>query len=145
MGLGVIIRDSVGKLLVVVTAPKDHISTAAQAESTALLRAMVICTELGYYQVCFEGDAKVVVDAVNSNNEDNSWLGQMTEDMQQMMKRNQAWSLKFVFRSANKAAHTAAQFAIRDVGEKVWFENGPVEVCNSVLEEVVMLDVILPV
>ncbi|KAF5450136.1 hypothetical protein F2P56_030511 [Juglans regia] len=68
MGMGVIIRDSEGRLLAVVTASKDHISSAAQAESAALHRVMDLCTELGLNKVCFEGDAKVVVDAVNSKN-----------------------------------------------------------------------------
>ncbi|KAF5454972.1 hypothetical protein F2P56_024597 [Juglans regia] len=115
MVMGVIIKDSEGRLLAVVTVSKDHISTAAQAESAALHRAMDLCTEVGINQACFEGDAKVVVDAVNSKNEDNSWLGQMTEDLQQLMKSNQASSLNFVNKSANKAAHTASKLAIRDV------------------------------
>ncbi|KAF5442857.1 hypothetical protein F2P56_035473 [Juglans regia] len=82
MGLGVIIKDLEGSLLAVVTASKDHISSVAQAESAALHKAMDLCTKLGLNQVCFERDAKVVVDAVNSKNEDNSWLGQMIEDLQ---------------------------------------------------------------
>lgn len=43
------------------------------------------------YQVSFEGDAKVVIDAVNSNKEDNSWLEQVTKDLQQLVDCNPAW------------------------------------------------------
>ncbi|XP_041001630.1 uncharacterized protein LOC121247328 [Juglans microcarpa x Juglans regia] len=105
MGLGVIIRDSIGRVQAMVTGPKDHISSAAQAESVALLRAMDLCTELGFNQVCFEGDAKAIMDAVNSKGEDNSWIGQMIEDMQLLIRRNQAWSLRFVQRTVNRVAH----------------------------------------
>ncbi|KAF5455032.1 hypothetical protein F2P56_024651 [Juglans regia] len=111
MGLGVIIRDSIGRVQAVVTGPKDHISSTAQAESVALLRAMNLCTELGFNQVCFEGYAKAIVDAVNSKGEDNSWIGQMIEDMELLTRRNQAWSPRFVQRTANRVAHMAAKLA----------------------------------
>ncbi|KAF5451881.1 hypothetical protein F2P56_026941 [Juglans regia] len=71
-GGGVVIRDSDGSVQAALTFYKDHISSALQVESTALLRAMELCSELGFNQVCFEGDAKLVVDAVNSKRVDNS-------------------------------------------------------------------------
>ncbi|XP_040990891.1 uncharacterized protein LOC121238102 [Juglans microcarpa x Juglans regia] len=117
MGLGIIIRDAGGSLQAVLTAFKDHISSAFYVESAALHRAMSFCIELDLNQVCFEGDAKVVVDAVTSKIEDNSWLGQVTEDMQQVIKCNQVWRLNFAHRSTNKAAHKATKLAIRDVIE----------------------------
>ncbi|KAF5481662.1 hypothetical protein F2P56_002299, partial [Juglans regia] len=118
-GGGVVIRDSDGSVQAVLTTYKDHISSALQAESTALLRAMELCYELGFNQVCFEGDAKTVVDVVNSKRVDKSWLGQLTEDMQQMMKHNQAWRLNFAYRLANKAAHMIAKLAIRNARETI--------------------------
>ncbi|KAF5449973.1 hypothetical protein F2P56_030363 [Juglans regia] len=118
MGLSAIVRDSIGNVQAVVTGPKDHISSAAQAESVALLRAMDLCIELGFNQVCFEGDVKAIVDAVNTKGEDNSWIGQMIEDMQLLLRMNQAWSLRFVQRTVNRVAHMTAKLAITDSCEK---------------------------
>ncbi|KAF5454152.1 hypothetical protein F2P56_023836 [Juglans regia] len=81
MGLGIIIRDSEGSLQACLTAFKDHICLVFQAESVALHKAMELCIELGLSQVSFEGDAKVVIDAVNSKKEANSWLGRVTKDL----------------------------------------------------------------
>ncbi|XP_041011325.1 uncharacterized protein LOC121255104 [Juglans microcarpa x Juglans regia] len=143
MGGGVVIRDSDGRVQAVLTFYKDHVSSALQAKSADLLEAMELCSELGFNQVCFEGDAKIVVDAVNSKRLDNSWLGQWTKDMQQIMKYNQAWRLNFAYRSANKAAHTAAKLAIRNVRETIWLEEGPLEVLTIVQEDLLMYDVIV--
>ncbi|KAF5443081.1 hypothetical protein F2P56_035670, partial [Juglans regia] len=83
MGMGVVIRDSKGDLQATLVASRDNISSAFLAESFALLRAMELCQDLGFNMVEFEGDAKAVVDAVKSNAEDNSWMGQVTEDTKQ--------------------------------------------------------------
>ncbi|XP_042954621.1 uncharacterized protein LOC122291036 [Carya illinoinensis] len=81
MGMGIILRDSEGGLQATFTAPKTHILLAFQAKVSALHRAMELCSELGLNQVIIEGDAKVVIDSVNSKNEDNSWLGQEIDDL----------------------------------------------------------------
>ncbi|XP_040988920.1 uncharacterized protein LOC121236535 [Juglans microcarpa x Juglans regia] len=71
MGGGVVIKDSDGSVQEVLTTYKDHISSTFQAESIALLGAMELCSELGFNQVCFEGDAKTIVNAANSKSVDN--------------------------------------------------------------------------
>ncbi|XP_042944772.1 uncharacterized protein LOC122278654 [Carya illinoinensis] len=75
MGIGVAIRDSEGELLGCLIAPKENVPSVFQVECYALHSAMVLCIELGLPQVCFEGDAKADIDAVNSNDEDSSWSG----------------------------------------------------------------------
>ncbi|XP_042950181.1 uncharacterized protein LOC122282290 [Carya illinoinensis] len=73
MGIGVVIRDSERELLGCLIAPKEHVPSVFQAKSYALHKAMELCIELELSQVCFEGDSKVVIDAVNSKEEDSSW------------------------------------------------------------------------
>ncbi|XP_042974694.1 uncharacterized protein LOC122306328 [Carya illinoinensis] len=114
MGMGIIVRDSEGKIQACLTAPKEWVFSAAQAERAALQRAMFMCFEMGMHQVIFEGDAKVVIDAINSKEMDSSWHGQETEDLQQWMAAHPFWRLFFVYRSANQAAHAAAKEAIKD-------------------------------
>lgn len=74
-------RGSEGGFQASLIAPKTHILFVAQAETAALHIAMVFCMELGLNQVILEGDAKVVIDAVNAKSEDNSWFGQEIEDL----------------------------------------------------------------
>ncbi|XP_042972830.1 uncharacterized protein LOC122304638 [Carya illinoinensis] len=137
MGIGVVIGDSEGELMECLIAPKKHVPSVFQAESYALHRVMELCIELGLSQVCFEGDAKVVIDAVNSKEEDSSWYGQKIEDLQQIMAGYPEWKIVFVHRTANVSAHTATKLAIRVSSENVWLEDDPVEVRRSIMDDLV--------
>ncbi|XP_042962509.1 uncharacterized protein LOC122296782 [Carya illinoinensis] len=75
MGMGIILRDPEGGLQASLIASKIHVLSDFQAEVSALHRAMELCIELGLNQVILEGDAKLVIDSINSKNEDNLWLG----------------------------------------------------------------------
>ncbi|XP_042972921.1 uncharacterized protein LOC122304717 [Carya illinoinensis] len=136
IGLGIVMRDSEGSLKPCLIASKEQVFSAAQAERAALQRAMDMCIEMGMNQVIFEGDAKAVIDAINSKNEDNSWHGQETEDLQQLLELHPAWRLSFAYRSANHAAHNATKEAIKETNEIVWLEDGPMVAKVFVLNDV---------
>jgi hypothetical protein len=51
-----------------------HLSKIS-AEAMAVLLAIQLCREMGFTRVHLEGDAKVVVDAVNYVDVDKSWMG----------------------------------------------------------------------
>ncbi|XP_042969036.1 uncharacterized protein LOC122301713 [Carya illinoinensis] len=142
MGIGVVVRDSEGALIGSLVAPKRNVTSAFQAEGHALHRAMVFCIELGLMHVCFEGDAKAVVDAVNSETEDNSWDGQLIEDIRQLKAAYLVWKLGFVRRSVNASAHVAAKLAVFFSCESVWLEDGPSEVRKSIMDELVCNELI---
>ncbi|KAF5444907.1 hypothetical protein F2P56_033999 [Juglans regia] len=139
MGMEIVIKDHAGNLHVSLTASMDNTNSVFQAEGEALYRAMDLCLELGLYHVIFEGDAKVVIDAVNFKKEDNMWLGQLTEVLQQFLVRNLTWILNFVHRQANKVAHTAAQLAISNVNECFWLDDGPPEVKSMATEDLICM------
>ncbi|KAG6626244.1 hypothetical protein CIPAW_15G035300 [Carya illinoinensis] len=136
MGMGIIVRDSEGGLQACLPAPREQIFSVFQAERAILHRALELCVELGMNQVIFEGDVKVVIDAINSKCEDNSWLGQEIEDIQQLMELHPTWRLSFVYRSTNNTAHTAVKVAIKEFEETVWLEDGPEVVITSILNDV---------
>ncbi|XP_041027010.1 uncharacterized protein LOC121267230 [Juglans microcarpa x Juglans regia] len=74
MGVGVVIRDSMGDVLVSLSAQIQWVNSQFMAECKALSKALELCKDLGFYNAWFEGDAKGVVDGVN-NEEDDSWVG----------------------------------------------------------------------
>ncbi|XP_042974735.1 uncharacterized protein LOC122306372 [Carya illinoinensis] len=84
-------------------------------------------------------DAKNVVDAVNSNQEDSSWLGQVIEDLQHVMAANPEWVLDFVHRSANVGAHIAAKLAVNVASEVVWLEDGPAVIKRVILDDLICI------
>lgn len=75
MGIGIVVRDFRDKVQVVLAAPKSPVKSANVAESLALLRAVILCNELGFSQMHLEGDAKALVDAINTIPTNFSWTG----------------------------------------------------------------------
>ncbi|XP_042954599.1 uncharacterized protein LOC122291013 [Carya illinoinensis] len=134
--IGIVVRDCEGKLKACLTTSRDQVFSAAQAEKAALQRALDMCIDMDLNHVVFEGDAKAIIEAVNSRNEDFSWGGQETDDLQHVMRLHPGWKLSFALRSANGAAHNAACLAIKESNERVWIESGPLAVMNSVLSDV---------
>jgi hypothetical protein len=64
MGIGVIVRDSMGEVLVTLSALKDYIIDPNIAVAMAALRAVLYCGELGFLRVILEVDALQVVQAL---------------------------------------------------------------------------------
>lgn len=57
MGVGIVIRDEKGEVLVSLSMPKSNVCSPIVAEIYALWRAVELCNELRLTDVVFEGDA----------------------------------------------------------------------------------------
>ena len=81
MGLGAVLRDSQGNLGAAKCVSRPGRLAMAATEAMAVMLAIKLCREVGCSRVQFEGDAKGVIDAVNSSEVNNSWMGQAIEDI----------------------------------------------------------------
>ncbi|KAG6627966.1 hypothetical protein CIPAW_15G166300 [Carya illinoinensis] len=72
VGIGVVMRDFIGEVLLSLSAKIMHVASPFMAECKALDRALELCKELGLYSVWFEGDALQVMERVNREEEDES-------------------------------------------------------------------------
>lgn len=72
MGLGIIIRDDEGEILVSVCANRRHVTQSALAKCYALWRAIEVCNDLAFQNVILEGDALVIIKVVNIIEKDSS-------------------------------------------------------------------------
>ncbi|XP_042972996.1 uncharacterized protein LOC122304797 [Carya illinoinensis] len=133
VGIGVVVRDFRGEVHVVVAVPRQVTKSASAAESLAMLHATLLCSELGIKQVPLEGDAKVVVEAINSSSYNSSWDGQVIEDIKAVVHAQLGWSVTFVGRDGNRAAHATAKLALSLSTECVWMEEVPTEVLPAVV------------
>ncbi|KAF5469997.1 hypothetical protein F2P56_010551 [Juglans regia] len=86
VGLGVVIRDEEGEILVAAREQINYLTDSATAECLALWKAMEVCRELNFNRVLFEGDAQVIVNAVNKGDEDYSSYGSVIEDAKKLLK-----------------------------------------------------------
>lgn len=85
IGLGVIARDCWGRVLVARSITKALVVDSATIESLATFQGMILGNELGANCIIFEGDAKQIVQAVNSKEPCNSKHGHLVQDIQEGM------------------------------------------------------------
>jgi hypothetical protein len=75
--------------------------------------------------VWLEGDAKVVVDAVNARAPVWTRWGHLVEDISLTLQNMSCWKMCFIRRAANQAAHAMARMAVKQEMERVWFNDAP--------------------
>lgn len=81
MGAGVIIRNEKGGVMATCHVQKRNVVKPALAECYALRKVMEFCRDLNFDKVTFEGDAQVVLNAMNDPVEDVSFNGSIIEEM----------------------------------------------------------------
>lgn len=87
MGKGIVIRNHEREIMVVVSLHKKIKSKPILAECMTLWRAMELCMELNTRNVIFEGDAQVLVKALNSDDSESwTWYGQVIEDIRTLLR-----------------------------------------------------------
>lgn len=59
--------------------PAESHSKSIVAKLRALRRVMVFCLKLGFDHIQFEGNAQLVVNAFNNENECSTWYGHLVE------------------------------------------------------------------
>ncbi|KAF5442058.1 hypothetical protein F2P56_037243 [Juglans regia] len=142
VGLGVVIRDEEGEILVAAR-EQINLTDSATAECLALWKAMEVCRELNFNRVLFEGDAQAIVNVVNKGDEDYFSYGGVIEDAKKMLKTIENWSVNFVYREANTAAHVLAQEALSLHRDLVWIEETPNCIRSIICKEKSCNDVIV--
>ena len=92
MGLGAVVRDETG--MVIVAKCKFFVGALdpAVAEARAVLLTIQLCRERGFTKVHFERDTQNVVSAVHSQAVDWSSFGLMVEDIRFDLQAIQCWS-----------------------------------------------------
>ncbi|CAL1404945.1 unnamed protein product [Linum trigynum] len=82
------------------------------AELLVLREAVVWCLELGFFNVSFEGDAKVIIDKINSADTRDNRLGAVLVEIVQYFRAHTGFSIRFVGREHNRVAHVVARKAL---------------------------------
>ncbi|XP_073119899.1 uncharacterized protein [Henckelia pumila] len=70
IGIGCLVRDEEGKVLICRTKVMHGVADVKEGEAMGLLEAILWVQSLGWKKVCFEIDAKGVVEAVTSSHYD---------------------------------------------------------------------------
>lgn len=119
VGMGVVIRDRQGEVVAAMSISRRDVQNPFLAEGMALWRAMVFCIETGIVDVIFEGDAKELIEVVMSDEEVDSWGGQIVEDIKQLRYQHRNWKVVFRHRESNEVAHNLAKMTLVNDEEQI--------------------------
>ena len=104
-------------------------------EAIALVHAAAMCRDGGLENIILEGDAKQVVDELNSNGSRWCRFGQLIDDIQHILQKITRWRCVFIKREANEAAHRLAKRATTNIKNRIWRNQIPDYINDVVLME----------
>ncbi|XP_042962682.1 uncharacterized protein LOC122296954 [Carya illinoinensis] len=135
MGIGVVIRDENGDVMVSLCSQRRNVRDPLVAELQALRQAMKLCADLNITDVIFEGDALKVVKAVNNPESSWEWHGQVVEDIKKVLRNRISWKVIHAYRESNYVAHFLAKFSFTVNEDRIWMEEGSEGMQVYVLKE----------
>jgi ribonuclease HI len=136
VGIGIVARDHYGNVLGAKSLTKKVVAVPKLAEAMAAYEAVIFCKDVGFYEIILEGDAKQVVDDVNSRSPKQDVSGLFVEGIKMEMQELRGVSIAHVNREANNVAHLLAKEASTLEMDGVWLEECPNFILNAVLREI---------
>ena len=125
IGLGAVIRDHNGNLLAARSVTKIGIIEPIAAEAMAAILAFQLSSELGVSNVWLEGDANMIVKAVESTEVNWSHTGHLIDDIRTILRRFPRWRISHVGREFNQAAYGLARLAKMQSIDRLWRTDYP--------------------
>jgi ribonuclease HI len=123
MGVGLVVRNVFGEVVVALAATIPCIYDPTMAEAMGAWRATSFNCEKGLSQVVFEGDSLLVVTAVKKEEPCWSDYGQLVEDTKSLLSSFSFVEFQHIRRDANQAAHHMAKMALSLPFEQLWMGN----------------------
>ena len=134
-GFGVVLRNATGGFMAALACREYGIGSALHAEAAAARAAAVFVQRWRAEQVQFEGDALLVVAALqNAGSASHGHLGHLFADTRRLLQGFEHWKVSFGPRESNKVAHRLARLGRTLVSPLSWFEEPP-DVINDLLIE----------
>ena len=134
-GIGVVIHNNEGQVLATLS---EKVRMPATVEILKMLAARKVATfarELRFSQVCFEGDAKLVVKCLQSGSVSNVLAGHLAKDSVSIRGYFQSSSIIHVRRQGNLVAHALARDARFSFPLRVWMEDVPQKIFSFVVKD----------
>ena len=121
-GLGIIIRNESRLVMVALT---QQILLPASIEMVEVLtarQALWFAKELGFHNLIFEGDSKIIINSINGNNMAQSEFGHILQDIKFLSSFFSCISFHHIRRQGNYLAHKLARRAVPNPLD-VWMES----------------------
>ncbi|KAA3472633.1 reverse transcriptase [Gossypium australe] len=133
---GVIARNNEGLVMVACTYPWDYTPDPITAEARACLQAIIMAEEMGFQEICVEGDSLTIIKKVNSLEDDRSNISNLIKKIRGRLPKFRATSFRHIPREANRAAHEMAREGNKYDEPRYWVEEAPAPVERLVIQEI---------
>jgi hypothetical protein len=90
-----------------------------------LSEKVCVLPDVGYQSIIIESDVKEVVQLCNSEDQDNSEISPICQEIRDMIEAFTSCSIVFVGREGNQAAHLCARHASSDRKRCIWINYNP--------------------
>ncbi|XP_075659092.1 uncharacterized protein LOC142628955 [Castanea sativa] len=122
-GVGVVVRNERGEVRVALSEKIVMPSSVEVLEMLAARRVAIFTKELGFKNVCFEGDAEGVVRSIREEISSNAFVGHLLKDFKSIVDLFQTYSISHVRRQGNSVAHALAREARMSFPLRIWLED----------------------
>ena len=120
---GAIIHNEKGEVMAGMSVKGAFVHNSVEAEALACMRAVEFSIEAGFSRLVIEGDNVMVMNAISCSADDNSLLGHIFEDIQNLICELLYVSISCIKRGGNIVAHSLAQHASNISDEMYWLED----------------------
>ena len=127
-GLGVVIRNSEGQVMLSLSEKTTLPFTAIKVEALAARRALKLALETRFQQITLEGDSQTLISALVNNTHSLSSFGHIMKDIQYLASCFSKINYSHVRRHCNTVAHSLARRAISLSQMQVWMEDVPSDI-----------------
>ena len=124
-GGGVVLRDHNGAFLAGASHFFPHVVDAKAAEIKACKRALLLAAERNVQRIQLELDSQALVQMINTPERTLATTGSWVEEIKTLLRSFDAFSVSWVRRSANIAAHKLAKIGVGEELCKVWLGSPP--------------------
>lgn len=135
VGLGGVVRDSVGEVVVSTCERVEGAMDVALAEALAVRHGLQIAIEAGFSSLVLEMDNFTVYSKLQRRKQEASTLGSILHDIHRLANQCFNVSFSFVKREGNGVAHALAKLSCKFEGLRVWLEEYPSEVLAAVMAD----------
>ena len=120
VGIGVMIRDEKGRAVAIMSKTRIGTLEPTAGEALAAYHAVCLCRELGLQNIYLEGDAKQIVEAINSSMGTWSRFGHLVDDTRHILASFSCWKCDFIHREANEVVYRLAKAATININDRMW-------------------------
>ena len=130
-----VIRNNEGQVLVALLEKVMMPATVEILEMLAARKAATFARDLRFSQVCFEGDAELVVKCLQSGSVSNALVGHLAKDFMSIRGYFQSFSIIHGRQQGNKVAHALTRDARFSFPFRAWMEEVLPNIFNFVVRD----------